>query len=132
MRLAATGLAFAAVFAVGAPVYTVRHLKDGEPAEMFDFHPPETQREHAAATLTLDFAAAMQRDDAKAACRLVAGHAARVLRCARAHPRVVSCGHQIYEAKESDDDAVDVKVAFCSVKVQRGKVIEWQEVGGLA
>jgi hypothetical protein len=133
MRLAATGLVLAVLVAIGAPLYTMHVLNDdGEPGKPFDFHPPKTEREHAAATLTLDFAAAMQRQDAKAACRLAADQAARALRCTSAHPKLKHCGTHIYEAKEEDDETVATQVAFCALKVRRGKVVEYQPVGGLA
>src|SRR4051812_225880 len=117
MRLAATGLALAVAFAVGAPIYVVRTLRDSEPAQMFDFHPPKTAREHAAATLTLDFVQAMQRHDAKAACRLADEQAAQVLHCAGAHPRVKDCGTHVYAAEEEGADTVAVTVAFCAFRV---------------
>jgi hypothetical protein len=132
MRLAASGFALALVVAVAAPVYTVHELRDGDQAKMFDFHPPTTKREHAAATLTLDLVQAMQRDDAKAACRLADAQAARALRCASAHPKLKHCGTHVYEAEEENDETVAVSVAFCAFKVRRGKVVEWQEVGGVA
>jgi hypothetical protein len=132
MRLAATGLVLAFIFAIAAPVYTLHALTDDEPHEMFDFEPPQTGQEIVAVTLSVIFVETMRRDDPKAACRLAAGRAARVLRCARAHPRIVKCGNYVYEADEDDHDVVDVMVAFCGLKVQRGKVVDWKPTGGLA
>src|SRR4051794_28265204 len=114
MRLAATGLVIAVAVAIGVPMYTVHEVtKTGEPEPPSDFHPPKTKRERAAATLTLEFARAMQRDDAKAACRLAADDVARALRCADDHPPTVKCQPHVYSAKEADDDAVDVHTGFC-------------------
>src|SRR4051812_47815795 len=114
MRLAALGLALAVAFAIGCAVYTVREVtKTSDPAPTFEFHPPTTAKEHAAATLTLEFARAMQRDDANLACRLAAEDAARALRCPSAQLPSVKCWPHVYSAKESGDDTVDVHTGFC-------------------
>ena len=130
MRLAATGLVIAIAFAVGAPLYTFHALSDSEAAKPFDRHPPDTARELVAVTLTLAFVDAMRRDDPRSACRLAAADAARVLRCATRHPRVVNCGTYVYNAIE-DDGEVGVDVATCSFKIAHRRVVEWQRTGAL-
>jgi hypothetical protein len=133
MRLALIGLVVAVAFAIGAPLYTVHELTDGEPAEMFDFRPPQTADQLVAVTLSLAFVDAVRRDDATAACRLAADEAVRVLRCARAHPRAVKCGsNRVYDVEQERDDVVAVLVGTCRLEVSARRVAAWEQAAGLA
>ena len=132
MRLAVIGFVAAVAFAIGAPLYTVHELTESEPGEMFDFRPPQTADQLVAVTLSLAFADALHRGDARAACRLTADEAARKLRCARAHPRVMECGTRVYDVEQEDEDVIAVLVGTCYVSVKGRKVVKSERAPGLA
>jgi hypothetical protein len=128
MRLLAVCVAVLVVFA-GFTVATVIDTRNGP--DPFEPHPPDSDEEDAAAAIATRFADAVSRDDAAAACRLAAGGLAEQMRCATPRPLLLACSGAVFHAKE-DDDAVDVRMENCHLRVVGQRVIEWVPLVGLA
>ena len=128
MRLLAVCVAVLVLFG-GFTVATAIDTRNGP--DPFEPHPPESEKEHAAAAVATRFADAVARKDPQAACGMAAGAIAREMRCTTARPLLSDCRGTVFHAK-ADGDVVDVRMELCHLRVVDERVIERVPLVGYA